>query len=152
MTKQVDSPHSNDDVRLAMRSPVVTLEPCATLRAAAAVLSWHDIGAVAVVGSSEELIGMLSERDLVRSLGDGADPDRTRVSGAMNGSPRFVDTGSPLWAATMLMLQLGVRHLPVTEDRRVVGMLSIRDALAVMERDRLIEPRSSMETVDGPLD
>jgi hypothetical protein len=43
-----------------------------------------------------------------------------------------------------------VRHLPVTEARLTVGMLSIRDALAVMERDRIIEPGSFMETVHDP--
>jgi CBS domain-containing protein len=138
--------HSNDLVGQAMRSPVVTVDPTMTLRAAAAVLRRHDIGAVAVV-EHDKLVGVLSERDLVRALGDGVDTDRTAVAAAMTAPPHAVEADSPLWAATMLMLHIGVRHLPVTEARLTVGMLSIRDALAVMERDRIIEPGSFMETV-----
>jgi CBS domain-containing protein len=142
--------HSNDEVGRAMRSPVLTVRPTATLRAAATILRDHDIGAVAVV-DDDVLIGVLSERDLVRALGDGLDPDTALVAAAMTEMPRVVESDSPLWAATMLMLRMGMRHLPVTEHRRAVGMLSIRDALAVMERDRIIEPGRPMETVHEPL-
>jgi CBS domain-containing protein len=138
--------HSNDLVGQAMRSPVVTVDPTMTLRAAAAVLRRNDIGAVAVV-EHDKLVGVLSERDLVRALGDGVDTDRIAVAAVMARMPCSVDADSPLWAATMLMLRMGVRHLPVSENHRTVGMLSIRDALAVMERDRIIEPGSFMETV-----
>lgn len=68
----------------------------------------------------------------------------------MTAMPRVVETSSPLWAATMLMLHIGVRHLPVTDGHHAVGMLSIRDALAVMARDRIIEPGSLMATVHDP--
>lgn len=61
--------------------------------------------------------------------------------------PREIESDSPLWAATMVMLRMGVRHLPVTEQHRTVGMLSIRDVLAVMDQDRLIEPSSPIETL-----
>jgi CBS domain-containing protein len=147
MTTGSRKPHSNDVVRFAMSSPVVALAPDATLRAAAGVLRSHDIGAVAVV-ADDGLVGVLSERDLVRSVADGTDPDQATIREAMTGSPRPIEADSPLWAATMLMLGCGVRHLPVTENGLVVGMLSIREALAVMESDRLIEPHSTIDTVD----
>ena len=57
--------HGKDDVRLAMRAPVVTVAPGTTLRAAAATLGDRDIGAVAVV-DGDVLVGGLSERDVVR--------------------------------------------------------------------------------------
>jgi CBS domain-containing protein len=142
--------HGNDDVRHAMRAPVVAVAPGTTLRAAAATLGRRDIGAVAVL-DGDVLVGVLSERDVVRSLGDGRDPDVTLVGVAMSHPPRAVTADSPLWAATLLMLQLGVRHLPVTQSDRTVGMLSIRDALTVMERDRIIEPGSPMQTVHDRL-
>lgn len=138
--------HGNDEVALVMRSPVVAVPPDTTLRAAAGVLRQRDIGAVAVT-AGDELIGVLSERDLVRALGDGVDPDVVMATDAMAEHPCTVEPGSPLWAATMLMLRTGVRHLPVTDRGRVVGMVSIRDALVVMERDRIIEPASHIETV-----
>jgi len=142
--------HGNDAVGRAMHAPVVTIGRNATLRAAAAALSHHDIGVLAVVESSA-LIGVLSERDLVRSLGAGDDPDTTRVEAALTDLPRAVDADSPLWVATRLMLQMGVRHLPVTESHRTVGMLSIRDALAVIEGDRISAPGSTIETVHDSL-
>jgi CBS domain-containing protein len=142
------SVRSNDEVRAVMRSPVVALDPGATLRTAATVLAGNHIGAVAVVGPAG-LVGVLSERDVVQALAGGLDPDRAEVDDAMSDAPKPVDAAAPVWAAATLMLERGFRHLPVTEGDRVVGMLSIRDALAVIERDRLIEPRTTIEPVDG---
>jgi CBS domain-containing protein len=142
--------HGYDAVGAAMRSPVVSAGPSATLRAAAELLRDHDAGMLAVVEGGD-LVGVLSERDLVHSIGDGCDPGTTLVSRVMTDMPRAVEADSPLWAAAMLMLRMGVRHLPVTRRGRMVGMLSIRDALVVMERDRIIEPGHLIESVHGPL-
>jgi CBS domain-containing protein len=142
--------HGHDAVGRAMRSPVVTVDPTATLREAASLLRDHDAGILAVLEDGD-FVGVLSERDLVRSIGDGNDPDTARVASAMSEMPRVIGADSPLWAATMLMLRMGVRHLPVTEGRHLMGMLSIRDALAVMEGDRIIEPGRLMESVHDPL-
>jgi signal-transduction protein with cAMP-binding, CBS, and nucleotidyltransferase domain len=60
----------------------------------------------------------------------------------MTDSPRPVDADSPLWAATIVMLRHGIRHLPVTDEHGIVGMLSIRDALAVSDQDRIVGPGS----------
>jgi CBS domain-containing protein len=149
MTENV-SLHGYDAVAGAMRSPVVSAGPTTTLRAAAGLLRDYDAGVLAVV-EGEELVGVLSERDLVRSIGDGCNPDTTPVGQAMTDMPRAVEADSPLWAATMLMLRMGVRHLAVARRGRTVGMLSIRDALAVMERDRIIEPGHLIESVHGSL-
>jgi CBS domain-containing protein len=150
--------HGYDQVRLAVRSPVVTVEPTTTLRAAATALRREDIGALAVVVDGAlavvvdgELVGVLSERDVVQSLADGADPDRTQVERAMSDPPRAVEAGSPLSEVTTLMLHMGVGHLPVTDNGRAVGMVSMRDALRVMERDRLIEPGALTATFHRPL-
>ncbi|HEY8524699.1 MAG TPA: CBS domain-containing protein [Acidimicrobiales bacterium] len=139
MAPRLSTTHSNDTVRLVMSTPAVTLAPDTTLRTAATVLRDHDIGAAAVVAPGG-LVGVLSERDLVRALADGRDPDRTRVRDAMTGTPFPIEADSPLWAAAMLMLRHGIRHLPVVDDDRVVGMVSIREALAVMEHDRIVAP------------
>jgi CBS domain-containing protein len=138
--------HAKDEVCTAMTSPAVVVGPDTPLRAAAQLLRHHDIGAVAVV-TVDGLVGVLSERDLVGAIADGLALGPARVGDAMTGTPRPVAPDSPLWAAAMLMLRDGVRHLPVTDGHRVVGMLSIRDALAVFERDRLVEPRTTVEAV-----
>jgi CBS domain-containing protein len=135
-------PHSSDDVRTAMSAPVVELEPDVTLRRAAVTLRRSDVGA-AVVTAAGDLVGMLSERDVVQALADGADPDTARVGAAMTGPPLPIAADSPLWAATTMMLRHRIRHLPVVDgEDGIVGMLSIREALAATDQDRIVRPRS----------
>jgi len=133
---------STDEVRRVMTSPVVALEPEATLRDAATVLRRSNVGA-AVVLRAGDLIGMLSERDLVQALADGHDPDVARVAAAMTDPPRPIAAARPVWAAITMMLRHHLRHLPVVEGDDIVGMLSIRDALAASDVDRIVQPRSS---------
>jgi CBS domain-containing protein len=132
---------STDEVRQVMTSPMVDLEPGATLRTAARVLRHFDVGA-AVVRYDSRLVGMLSERDLVQALADGYNPDVASVAVAMTGPPRPIAADMPIWAATTMMLQHHLRHLPVIDGDDIVGMLSIRDALAVTDADRIIQPPS----------
>jgi CBS domain-containing protein len=138
-------PHSSDDVRTAMSAPVVTLDPDSTIRRAAAVLRRSDVGAAIVTAAGDlvDLVGMLSERDVIRAIAEGADPDTARVGASMTSPPRPIAADSPLWSATTMMLRHRIRHLPVVDgEHRIVGMLSIRDALAATDRDRIVRPRS----------
>ena len=132
---------STDEVRRVMTSPVVELETGTTLRTAARVLRHCDVGA-AVVRYDGRLVGMLSERDLVRALADGFDPDVARVATVMTGPPRPIAAEMPVWAATTMMLRHRFRHLPVVDGDDIVGMLSIRDALTVSQADRIVQPPS----------
>jgi CBS domain-containing protein len=120
--------HTEDPVRVVMTTPVVSLDRDTTLRTAAMVLRDKAIGAVAVTGR-RGLIGIVSERDLVRSMADGLDPDVLGIGAVMSESLQPVDAGASLREAADMMIELGVRHLPVVADDEVVGMLSIRDAL-----------------------
>jgi CBS domain-containing protein len=140
-TEDTMATDSTDEVRRLMTSPVVALETGASLRTAAAILRSTDVGA-AVVLHAGRLVGMLSERDLVQALADGDDPDTACVAAAMTDPPRPIAADMPVWAATTMMLRHHLRHLPVIQGGELVGMLSIRDALAVSDADRIIQPRS----------
>jgi CBS domain-containing protein len=120
--------HTEDPVRVVMTTPVVSLDRDTTLRTAAMVMRDKAIGAVAVIGR-RGLIGIVSERDLVRSMADGLDPDLLGIGAVMSESLQPVDAGASLREAADMMIELGVRHLPVVVGDEVVGMLSIRDAL-----------------------
>jgi CBS domain-containing protein len=72
---------------------------------------------------------LVSERDIVAALADGADPDRTTVELVMTGDLITVQPGDELIDAVHAMLDAGVRHLPLTDGGVVVGMVSARDAL-----------------------
>jgi CBS domain-containing protein len=112
----------------ATREPVV-VGPQMSLRAATEVMARHSIGAV-LVGTETGTVGILSERDVVGALASGADPDRSTVAGAMSHDVVSLRPHDSLYDAAVDMLDLGIRHVPVLDERgAVLGMVSIRDLL-----------------------
>jgi CBS domain-containing protein len=103
-------------------------DPGEDLAVAASRMEFHEIGALAVYERGR-LAGILTERDILRAVGDGRNPELTPVATYMVEDPVTVspDTGASEAAATMV--SLGVRHLPVVERGELVGMLSARDLL-----------------------
>src|SRR5215213_3382680 len=99
-----------------------------TLEEAADRMSWHQVGALPVF-EGQHLVGIITERDLTAALAEGADPGVTPVSDYMTPAPEVLRPDSDLAEAARQMLQLGVRHLPVVQRGRLVGVLSMRDVL-----------------------
>jgi CBS domain-containing protein len=122
--------------RLAQR-PAVYVHPNDSLRRVAAVLVEESIGA-ALVRGPHHAIGLVSERDIVRALADGGDPDRMTAEEVMAEELVTVAPTDDLLDAAHRMLDSEVRHLPVIEDGVAFGMLSARDALRALvdERER----------------
>ena len=102
-----------------------------TLRAAAKHLADDDIGALVVLGAVGA-VGIFSERDLARSVADGADLDDEPVDEYMTEAPVTVPYDSGLGDAIAKMNEYGVRHLVVVDGRDVIGMISMRDLLALL--------------------
>ena len=111
-----------------MESPVRTIEGRATLRDAARALHEGDMGTLVIMHGSA-IAGILSERDVVRALADGTDPDNTPVRDVMSKDPRYLTTADTVTAAVEIMLAAGIRHLPVVDEAELVGIVSIRDLL-----------------------
>ena len=107
---------------------VVTIEPSATLEAAIAKLAERRIGAVVVLGTDRRVIGILSERDIVRAFAElGADALTKRLAQAMT---REVVTCGEAETAVSIMERMTTgkfRHIPVVEKDRLVGIVSIGD-------------------------
>ena len=107
---------------------VVTIEPSATLQAAIATLAEHHIGAVVVLGADRRVIGLVSERDIVRSFAEfGADALTKRLAQVMT---REVATCGEAEPAISIMAQMTTgkfRHIPVIERDQLVGIVSIGD-------------------------
>lgn len=122
-------------VRLIMATPAVSTAPTATLRRASRVLDEERIGALVVLAGND-FQGLLSERDIVRALDGGADPDRTRVDAAMTADPVWVEEETSIDAAGDLMLETDVRRVPVMAGHDVIGMVSIRDILDAARQRR----------------
>jgi CBS domain-containing protein len=119
---------------------VVTIEPNASLAAAVELLAEKRIGAVLILGADRRIVGILSERDIVRALADrGRDALDEPVSVAMT---RKVSTCNEADTVSSIMEQMTAgkfRHVPVVDQGRLVGMVSIGDVvkhrLNEVERD-----------------
>ncbi|HWR35516.1 MAG TPA: CBS domain-containing protein [Clostridia bacterium] len=96
---------------------------------AARYMSGHNIGAVPVVQSGT-LVGVFSERDIMtRVLIEARDPSQISVAEVMTPDPRIVGTDELVDRCMLVMKQYGFRHLPVVDNGKLVGFLSMRDLL-----------------------
>jgi CBS domain-containing protein len=107
---------------------LITTEPDDTLLDAAGRMHCYQIGALPVY-EQHRLIGIVTERDMVAALAEGADPKRTRVADYMTELPVTISPDDDVKVAAHRMAELGVRHLPVVDGQYLVGMLSMRDLL-----------------------
>jgi signal-transduction protein with cAMP-binding, CBS, and nucleotidyltransferase domain len=122
-------------VRDGMSEVSVTVGPSHTLRQAAAAMVERKVGAALVIDDDAPGPGIITERDLLLSVGTGEDPDVEPVAGHMTES---VIAAAPDWSlehAAAEMSRRGVRHLVVFEAGEVVGILSMRDIVRVWTSD-----------------
>lgn len=118
-------------VSSVMKRTTVSVVPSTTLREVAEILVREDIGAVVVKGESGPA-GVVTERDLVRAVEEDLDLQADRASDSMAVDLEVVAPDDDLAAAARLMVDGGIRHLPVVDGDEVVGMISIRDVLAAL--------------------
>ena len=122
---------------------VITISPDAGVRELIALLAEHNIGALIVSRDGEGVDGIVSERDVVRRLhSDGTVVDNT-VSAIMTDVVETCEPDTPLDVLMKVMTDRRVRHVPVVEDGRLCGMISIGDVVKhridqlQFERDQL---------------
>jgi len=108
---------------------VVSIDPDATLLAAASAMDDMEVGSVVVVGGGG-LEGILTERDILKAVAAGASFETESVGSYMTSLPDTFGPEQSVRDAADWMLATGYRHLPVVEvSGRVVGMVSIKDVL-----------------------
>jgi CBS domain-containing protein len=112
--------YSNDEI--------VTLPPTATIREAAAVMDTASVGCV-VVGSADAVEGVVSERDVVRVLASGLDPDQATVADIESRVLMWCGTDATVGEVAEEMMESYVRHVLVGDDGRLVGIVSMRDVI-----------------------
>jgi CBS domain-containing protein len=115
------------NVRDGMTDVVLTLGPAHTLREASRQMSGRGVGAVVVTDSEQAGIGILTERDILDSIGAGQDPDAELVADHRTSDVVFASPGWTLEQAAEAMVRGNFRHLVVIEDYEVIGLLSMRD-------------------------
>lgn len=113
-------------VRDIMHADVTTTSPDGTFAQVASLLHQHTISSV-VVMEGDRLAGIVTERDLVNLVADGGDPQTTKVADRMSTNLDTVGSRTDIAEAAEHMARLRIRHLPVVDDDRLVGIISIRD-------------------------
>jgi CBS domain-containing protein len=91
-------------------------------------------GSLGVVDGMK-LLGLITERDLVRAMANGADLDQTTVSSFMSRDPDIFSPEFDVWEAAEWLAESGYRHLPVVEDGTLLGIISVRDLLLALVND-----------------
>jgi CBS domain-containing protein len=110
-----------------MTSDVLDVEPADTLQAAAQSMKEQKRSSV-LVTEDGYLIGILTERDMVKAVAEGIDTEVTHVRDYMTPTPIAVNPDTTVEEAVQIMLEHGFRHLPVVDgERELKGVVSIRD-------------------------
>lgn len=103
--------------------------PDTSITEAASAMESSDIGSLAVV-EGMELLGLVTERDIRRTVADGAHLDATRVSEIMSTDPDTFDPDLDVWDAAAWIAESGYRHMPVVNDEgSLLGVVSVSDLL-----------------------
>jgi len=119
----------------------VTAPAQTSVAAAAALMLTHGVGAILVV-ENEALVGIFTEHDVVsRVIAGGHDPQIVLLGEVMTREPLTVAPQSTLGHALVLMHERGIRHLPVIDDGKPVGIVCARDALDPELEDFICEER-----------
>jgi len=120
-----------DPIELLVSVPTVCAEPHAAVADLARQLGEQHVGALLVM-DGDLLAGLISERDLVRVLASDDDARDVWITDVMTFDPIQIDAITPIGTAALTMLDNEVRHLAVTSEGRVIGIVSMRDVLRVL--------------------
>jgi len=114
-------------VRIGMSDVVLTVNPGHSLRGAARAMAERGVGAAVVIDPEQPGPGIVTERDILQSVGRGEDPDAERVADHLSAQLTFASPEWSLERAAEAMVRGGFRHLVVVDGGEMVGVLSMRD-------------------------
>ena len=114
-------------VRDGMSKLVLAIGPAHSLREAARLMSARRVGAAVVIDPEHPGVGILTERDILDSVGAGQDPDTELAAAHRTADVVFASPDWTLEQAAETMVSGGFRHLVVVEHGQVSGLLSMRD-------------------------
>ncbi|HCK68567.1 MAG TPA: CBS domain-containing protein [Nitrospinaceae bacterium] len=124
-----------DEIGDYMISPILSIDLESSVQEAAQFMVAHNIGSV-LVKEFEEYVGIVTETDLTRKvLGKGLNAESTPVSEIMTSPILSLDCYLPVEEANRFMHKNKIRHLAVTEEEKIVGILSVKDLVSYFSRD-----------------
>jgi CBS domain-containing protein len=133
---------------LATKKPqVITIQPQQPVREAIALYRRYNIGALIVLDENQKLVGILSERDIIRELLETANIIETPVAALMTTKVIVGVPQDSLMSVMNTMTENRFRHLPIMEDDILIGMISIGDVIKA-QRDQY---RGEIDTLEAQL-
>ena len=130
-----------------MTNAAVIDSPQDTLADAARKMWKQQTGSLLVI-EGEELVGIITERDVLKAVAEGTSLDQTRISQVMTKDVISVGPGTSLREAARVMAERWIRHLPVLDGSKLVGILSQRDLAGVLA-GALNEPSALEQLVES---
>jgi CBS domain-containing protein len=130
------------DILARKGTSVVSCAPSTTVRDAAALMNERGVGGLLVVDEMKQLLGVFTERDILRRvIVAGKDPDRTPVSEVQTSEVVTCLPETSLEECSAIMTNRRIRHLPVSDENTVYGVVTIGDILAfrVSEQESTIQ-------------
>jgi CBS domain-containing protein len=133
------------------RAPEVrTIEPERTIEEAIQRLVEHNIGSLVVVDAEGDMVGIITERDILRICADGADRlGTTKVVDAMSRNLIVGEADDTIDYVMGIMTQNRIRHLPIVGRRGLRGMVSIGDVVKIQLHEKEYENRHLREYIQG---
>ncbi len=122
-----------------IRDGVISCRSTDPITCAVAKMYMHNVGSVLVIDEDEKPVGIFTERDLVRVVAEGVSLD-TPLMKVMSRKLITANTSESVISAAMKMIENNIRHLPVVEEGRAVGMVSIRDLVRALMAQELSYP------------
>ena len=136
---------ARDLIKNKENASIFLISSGATAFDAMKLMAQHNIGALLVKGQNGSIEGIVSERDFILKLEVlGHIPQETPISQIMTGHVLYVESTQSLEECMSLMNEKAIRHLPVFDDKKLIGLISIRDVL----REIIIEQKTMISHLE----
>ena len=126
-------------IKELIRDGVISCKSTDPITCAVAKMYMNNVGSVLIIDEDEKPVGIFTERDLVRVVAEGISLD-TPLMKVMSRKLITANTSESVISAAMKMIENNIRHLPVVEENKAVGMVSIRDLVRALMAQELSYP------------
>ena len=136
-----------------MTEQPITVSPDLTLKESAQLMAKKHVGAL-IIREKRKVVGIMTEKDMVRqAVAKGKDPVKTKIKEIMNIQVNTIEPDKDIFEALKIMRDLNIRHLPVVQDKKMVGLLTLKDILKIEPElfDLLVEKFELREEERKPI-
>ena len=120
------------DVLTSKPMKIVTCKKDCKLADAVTIMDGNNIGSLLVVDAEEKLIGIFTERDIMHCFAKKVSMNEEIMGNVMTPKPITLDSSVDIAVAVQVMSEKKIRHLPITEDEKIAGMISYRDLVSYL--------------------